>query len=293
MTDEQRLPRRLDDELDRIAEEVGIFEETTPEELTYELGSRFGARLRDLLPLEQPVYDDLAKSALESFAELFPADPDPDTVAFQAFQFAPAVAVFLTGRGLSTPEIALVAGVDPAQLYRIQRRGLSLIYKPADPKVRTGVHREYSGVDHRKSRLTVDYQGLLTKQWPEPLAPIQPFLLGIIDGGKSCLSDPWVRNEVESGFKAAIGKALTDPILGEIFDGIVRAALRITQGLRDSHLLLTQAEISRAQAFQDVVVDVTGHKDELLDTLRKAGREIAKGGTPLMLAPPKTSSPLA
>jgi hypothetical protein len=283
MTDQDELLEKLDEELDRIAEEVGLSEDTAPEDLTYELGFRIGSRLKKLLPVDQGVYDAIATSALESFAEVFPAEDDPDTSSFQACLFAPAAAVFLTGRGLSTSEIALVAGVNPAQLYRIQRKELSLIYKPADPKVRTGVHREYSGVDHRKTRLTVDYDGLLTKPWPEPLAPVQPFLLGVIDGAKSCLNDPWVRGQVESGFKAALAKALANPILGEIFDGCLRAAHRIVQGLRNNRLLLTGAEWDRANAFETLLVELAGHKGDFLSTLGGASVR-SRGETPALPA---------
>ncbi len=175
----------------------------------------------------------------------------------------------------------------PAQLYRIQRKGLSLIYKPADPKVRTGVHREYSGVDHRKSRLTVDYDGILTKPWPEPLAPVQPFLLGVIDGGKSCLNDPWVRGQVESGFRVAVAKALADPILGDIFEGCLRATHRIVQGLRNNRLLLTGAEWDRANAFESVLVELAGHKGEFLSTLKGASEQIRRETLALPVGPPE------
>lgn len=287
MTDRAWVEDWIDGELDRIAAKLGLSEDTPPEELTRELGFRLGSSLRDLLPVRQEVYDYLAESALENFAEIFPLEPDEDTRAFQAILVAPMVSVALTGRGLSVPELAAVAGLNPPQLYRVMRKGLSLLYKPADPKPRTGIHRDLSGVDYRKARLTVDYDNLLTKEWPDPVGDVQPFLIGILDGAKSCLEDPWARAQVEAGFKAAIAKALRDSILGDIFDGSVQAAQRVIQGLSDNGLLLTQAERNRAHAAGLVLVELSAHKGELLDTLKAAAAEIEaspSGGARLELA---------
>jgi len=224
--------------------------------------------------VRQEVYDYLAESALANFAEIFPLDPDEDTHAFQAILFAPMVSVGLTGRGLSVPELAAVAGLNPPQLYRVMRKGLRLIYKPADPKPQTGIHRDLSGVDNRKARLTVDYDNLLTKEWPDPIGDLQPFLLGILDGARSCLQDPWVRAQVETGFKTAVAKILRNPTLGDILDGSVQAAQRVIQGLSDNGLLLTRAERDRAHAAGLMLADLSAHKGELLDTLKAAAAEI-------------------
>jgi hypothetical protein len=252
------------------------------------LGFRFGAKLKDALPASQEVYDYLAESAIENFADIFPLDPDEDTRAFQAMLIAPMVSVALTGRGLSIPELASIAGLNPAQLYRVMRKGLNLLYKRADPKTRTGVHRDQSGVDYRKARLTVDYDNLMTKEWPEPMGDIQPFLLGLIEGGKSCLEDPWVKAQVEAGFKAAVAKVLRDPILGDIFDGSILAGQRVIQALSDTGLLLTQAERDRAHGAGLVLAELAAHKGELLDTLKTAAAEI--GATPSDAAPPAVAN---
>ena len=248
MTYRARIEEQIDERLDRIAAELGVSENTPPEQLTRDLGFRFGAKLREVLPVSQELYDYLAESALENFAEVFPLDPDEDTRAFQAILLAPMVSVALTGRGLSVPELAALAGLNAPQLYRVMRKGLSLLFKPADPKPRTGVHREQSGVDHRKARLTVDYDNLLTREWPDPIGDFQPFLLGIIDGARSCLEDPWVRAQVEAGFKSAVARTLRHPTLGDVLDGSVQGAQRVIQGLSDNGLLLTQAERDRALA---------------------------------------------
>ena len=277
MTDQNWFDEWIDEKLSGIAAEVGLSEDTPPDELTRELGFRFGSKLKDLLPVDQEIYDHLAVTALENFAELFPVDADDDTRAFQAILFAPMVSVGLTGRGLSVPELAQVAGLTPAQLYRVLRNGLNFLYKPADPKPRTGVHRDQSGVDNRKARLTVDYDDLLTRDWPEPLGDIQPFILGILDGAKSCLEDPWVRAQVEAGFKAAIAMALRDPIMGDIFDGSVQAVQRVIHGLTDSGLLLTQNERERAHTAGLVLAELSAHRGEVLNALKTAAAEIEAG----------------
>jgi hypothetical protein len=274
MTDRARIEEQIDERLDRIAAELGVSENTPPEQLTRDLGFRFGAKLREVLPVSQELYDYLAESALENFAEVFPLDPDEDTRAFQAILLAPMVSVALTGRGLSVPELAALAGLNAPQLYRVMRKGLSLLFKPADPKPRTGVHREQSGVDHRKARLTVDYDNLLTREWPDPIGDFQPFLLGIIDGARSCLEDPWVRAQVEAGFKSAVARTLRHPTLGDVLDGSVQGAQRVIQGLSDNGLLLTQAEGDRALAAGLVLAELRGHKGELLDTLKAAAAKI-------------------
>lgn len=274
MTDRAWIEEWIDEQLDRIAAESGLAENTPPEQLTRDLGFRFGARLREVLPVTQEVYDYLAESALESFAEIFPIDPDEETRAFHAILFAPMVSVALTGRGLSVPELAAVAGLNAPQLYRVMRKGLSLLYKPADPKPRTGIHRELSGVDYRKARLTVDFDSLLTKEWSEPIGELQPFLLGILDGARSCLEDSWVRAQVETGLKGAVAKTLRDPALGDVFDGSVQAAQRVIQGLADEGLLLTQAERDRARAAGLALAELSAHKGDLLDTLKAAAAEI-------------------
>jgi hypothetical protein len=274
MTDRAWVEAWIDEQLDRIAADLGLSENTPPENLTRDLGFRFGAKLREVLPANQEVYDYLAESAIENFANVFPLDPDEDTRAFQAILFAPMVSVALTGRGLSVPELAAAAGLNPPQLYRVMRKGLNLLYKPADPKARTGIHREQSGVDYRKARLTVDYDNLLTKEWPEPIGDIQPFLLGLIEGGRSCLEDPWVRAQVEAGFKVAVAKTLRDPILGDIFDGSILAGQRVIQALSDNGLLLTHAERDRAYRAGLVLAELANHKGELLDTLKTASTQI-------------------
>lgn len=274
MTDEGWFDEWIDERLGRIASAIGLSEDTPPQDLTRELGYRFGAKLRELLPLDQEVYDYLALSALQNLAEVFPPDPDEDIQTFQAILFGPMVSVALTGRGLSVPELASMAGLNPAQLYRVLRKGMNLFYKPADPKPRTGIHRDQSGIDHRKARMTVDYDNMLTKEWPAPLGDIQPFLLGIVEGAKSCLEDTWVRIQVECGFKAAMAKALRDPILGDIFDGGVQAAQRVIQSMADNGLLLSQVERGRAHAAGLLLVELSGHKGELLDALSSAATEI-------------------
>ena len=241
---------RIEEQIDETARpnrgRIGGLREYSPEQLTRDLGFRFGAKLREVLPVSRELYDYLAESALENFAEVFPLDPDEDTRAFQAILLAPMVSVALTGRGLWSRSWLRWPDSTHPGLYRVMRKGLSLLFKPADPKPRTGVHREQSGVDHRKARLTVDYDNLLTREWPDPIGDFQPFLLGIIDGARSCLEDPWVRAQVEAGFKSAVARTLRHPTLGDVLDGSVQGAQRVIQGLSDNGLLLTQAERDRA-----------------------------------------------
>ncbi len=139
MADEEWFDEWIDEQLARMASEIGLSEDTMPELLTRELGFRFGSKLKDLLPVGQDVCDHVLRSALGNLSEVFPISTDADTRAFQAVLFAPMVSVALTGSGLSVPELAEVAGLSPSQLYRVMRKGLGLFYKPADPEPRTGI----------------------------------------------------------------------------------------------------------------------------------------------------------
>ena len=142
------------------------------------MGFQLGSRLKDLLPVDQAVVDEIAREMLAEMAALFPLEPNAEIIEFQTYFLAPLVSVLLTGRGLTLAEMAALASVPSQHTYRLYREGISIIFAPKKPTFRTGVNRRFSGRDDRKTYLTLDYQGFATKPWPGPLSEFQPFLQG-------------------------------------------------------------------------------------------------------------------
>ncbi len=106
MTEEGPSTTALDEKADRIFEEIGLDPDGPPEQLTYEAGRKFGERFGEFLPLDQDIINEILLDALEEFAAIFPRDPDPETIEFQAYLLGPLVTLFLAGRGLTIPEMA-------------------------------------------------------------------------------------------------------------------------------------------------------------------------------------------
>jgi len=280
MTEEGRSSTALDKKSDRIFEEIGLDPDGPPEQLTYESGRKFGERFGEFLPLNQDIIDELLHDALEEFAAIFPKDPDPGTIEFQAYMLGPLVALFVAGRGLTIPEMATLAGVTRQHAYRLNRKVLSIIYEERAPPVKVGVNRRFSGRDDRETHHVLDPQGLTKRAWPAPADPVQPFLLGMMDGLRACLERPEIRAELEPRFKIALSDLLQDPSLGELMDGLVLALDRIAQGLRDTApgrpgpILSMKSEREKALAFQQMLVEMSRQRPAILAELAKAGRSL-------------------
>jgi hypothetical protein len=284
MTDSNRALAKLDAKADRIIGELGLDPGGPPEQLTFETGFQLGSRFKELLPIDQEVVDDLVGGALGEMAALFPSDPNPELIEFQSYFLGPLVSVFLTGRGLTVSEMATLAAVPSRHTYRLNRKGLSIIFAPKDPTFRTGVNRRFSGRDDRKTYLTLDYQGFATKPWPKPLSEVRPFLRGLLAGLKSWLDDQAIRAILEPSLNIALSKLLSDPELGNLFDGLVMALQRIAQGLREKVLTMV-AEKDRVLRFEKMLVELTGQRERFLSALAEAGNRLSNPGPAALSAP--------
>lgn len=284
MTDPEKALAKLEEKADRIAEDLGLDPDGPPEQLTYEAGFQLGSRLKELLPVDQAVIDGLVREALSEMAALLPPEPDAEIIEFQTYFLGPLVSGFLTGRGLTIAEMATLAAVPIQHTYRLNRKGLSIIFASKEPTFRTGVNRRFSGRDDRKTYLTLDYQGFATKPWPEPLSEVQPFLQGLLAGMKSWLDDPSVRAMLEPSLKLALSKLLSDPELGNIFDGLLLALQRIAQGLREEVVTMV-AEKEKVFHFETMLVQLAGQRELVLSTLAEAGDRLRNPGQASLAAP--------
>ncbi len=292
MTEEGPSSTALDEKADRIFEEIGLDPDGPPEHLTYEAGRKFGERFGEFLPLDQDIIDEILREALEEFAGIFPKDPDPETIEFRAYLLGPLVALFLTGRGLTTPEMAKLAGVTRQHAYRLNRKGLSIIYEERSPPVKVGVNRRFSGRDERETHHVLNLKGVTKKPWPAPADAVQPFLLGMMDGLQVCLERPEIRAELEPRFKRAFSNLLQDPSLGELMDGVVLALDRIAQGLRDTipgqpgPILRMKSEREKVLAFQAMLAELSRQRPAVLAELAKAGRALRRKNPTKLLSLP-------
>lgn len=292
MTEEGPSTTALDEKADRIFEEIGLDPDGPPEQLTYEAGRKFGERFGEFLPLDQDIINEILLDALEEFAAIFPRDPDPETIEFQAYLLGPLVTLFLAGRGLTIPEMATLAGVTRQHAYRLNRKGLSIIYEQRAPPVKVGVNRRFSGRDDRETHHVLNPQGLTKKPWPAPADAVQPFLLGMMDGLRACLERPEIRAELEPRFKSAMSDLLQDPSLGELVDGLVLALDRISQGLRDTApgqagpILSMKSEREKALAFQRTLAEMSRQRPAILAELAKAGRALKSKSPKKLLSLP-------
>jgi hypothetical protein len=276
MTEAGPLSTALDEKADRILEEIGLDPDGPPEQLTYEAGRRFGERFGEFLPLDQDIIDEILRDAVEEFAAIFPKDPDTETIEFQAYLLGPLAALFLTGRGLTTPEMATLAGVSRQHAYRLNRNGLSIIYEERAPPVEVGVNRRFSGRDDRGTQYVLNLRGFTKKPWPAPADAVRPFLLGMMDGLQARLERAEVRAQLEPAFRRALADLLTDPSLGDLMDGLILGLDRVAQGLRDQ-VFLMKLEKKRATDFQQMLMELASQRGLVLDTLAKAGKELQTG----------------
>ena len=277
MTDTDAALAALDKKTNRLLEEVGITPDGPPDQLTYETGLELGKRFASLLPVEQSVFDAVAFEILDSFADLFPEDPDPETLEFQAYFLGPFLSKLISGRGLTIPQLAIVAGVSAEHVYRLHRNGLTILYKHENAVAVTGVNRRYSGLDGRESHLVIDHEGFVTKPWPEPAGVFQPFIVGLITGVRSWLDDPHLRGQLEAGIRGAITKVMVDPVIGDLFDGVTEAGERVATALRDS-VLVMKSEKGRATDFVAALAGLRTHRHQFLDAMAEATRQIRREG---------------
>jgi hypothetical protein len=273
----------LDKKADQVLEEIGLDPDASPEEFTFESGCNFGQRFAELLAQDQTAIDELFREVLKEFEGIFPGDPLPQTIEFQAYLLGPLVSLLLTGRGLTIPEMATLAGVTREHAYRLNRNGLAIIFKQQAPPVRPGVNRRFSGRDDRATYHLLNTQGLAEKPWPAPVEEVRPFLLGVMKGLQESLERPKVRSELEPRFKQALSNLLRDPSLGDLMDGVVLALDRIAQGLRDTPpgrpgpILRMKAEREKAIEFQAMLAEISRQRPAILAELSKVGSELGGG----------------
>jgi hypothetical protein len=280
MTEEGQTTTALDRKADRILEEIGLDPEGPPSQYTNAAGLEFGRRFGEMLPTDQRVFNELVREVLTEFAAVFPLDPDAETLEFQAYMLGPIVSGFLAGRGMTLPELAVLANVSSQRAYRLNRKALTLIYAEKEPPTRTGVNRRYSGRDERETHHVVDPHGFAKRAWPAPIDSVQPFVLGAMTGLQECLGRAEIRAELEPRFKRALAKLLRDPGLGDLMDGVLLALDRIAQGLRDTApgqpgpILKMKAEREKSVQFQAMLAELSRQRPLVLAELARAGRKL-------------------
>jgi hypothetical protein len=270
MTEMGQATTTLDEKADRILEDLGLDPEGGPEQFTFEVGHEFGFRFAEALTVEAELFEEFLREMLLEFASLFPRDPDSDVIELQAYLLGPLVSLFLTGRGLTIPEMATLAGVNRQHAYRVNRMGLSMIYAEQAPPVKSGVNRRFSGRDDRETHHIVDVRGFVKKPWPEPLDSIQPFLLGTIAGMKVFLERPVVKAQLEPALMRAFANLLADPGLGDLMDGVVSGLDRVAQGLRDQ-VFVMKAEKEKAIEFQTMLAEIRVRRAGIVRVLAYTG----------------------
>lgn len=286
MWDETASTSAIDERVDHILSGLGLKPDGPAEQFTYFAGRAFGERFGELLPIDQALLDSMVREALEEFESIFPTNPDAETLEFQAYLLGPLVSLFLAGRGLTIPEIAILAGVTRAHAYRLNRVGLSIIYAEKESTPHVGVNRRYSGRDDRESHRVIDLDRLGLKPWPEPIEPIRPFLLGMMDGLKAALARPEVRDQIEPKMLAAFGNLLSDSAVGDVIDGMILALDRIAQGLRDTApgqsgpILRMQSDREKAVAFQGMLAELKARRDGIVRVLAYTGSCMEIGRQP-------------
>jgi len=280
MNDMDESTTVLDKKADQVLDEIGLDPDAAPEEFTYDSGCKFGQRFAYLLAQDQTAIEELFREVLKEFEGIFPGDPLPETIEFQAYLLGPLVSLLLTGRGLTIPEMATLAGVTREHAYRMNRNGLAIIFKEQAPPVRPGVNRRFSGRDDRATYHLLDTQGLSEKPWPAPAEEFRPFVLGVMKGHQESLEQPKVRAQLEPRFKQALSNLLRDLSLGDLMDGVVLALDRIAQGLRDTPpgrpgpILRMKAEREKAVEFQAMLAEISRQRPAILAELSKVGSDL-------------------
>ena len=89
---------------------------------------------------------------------------------------------------------------------------------------------------------------------------------------------------LEPSLKLALSKLLSDPELGDIFDGLVLALQRIAQGLREEVVTMV-AEKEKIFQFETMLVKLAGQRELFLSTLAEAGSQSRDPGRAALAAP--------
>jgi hypothetical protein len=284
MTDMEQPETVLDKKADQIFQEIGLDPDGAADQFTYESGCKFGNRFAELIANDQTVMEEIMREVLSELEGIFPTDPSPETLEFQAYLVGPLLTVFLTGRGLTIPEMAILAGVTKKHAYRLNRRGLSILYKDRTPPVRVGVNRRFSGRDDRATYHVLDTEGIVQKPWPASAETVRPFVQGMMETLQQFLAGPEVRGKLERRFRQALSNLLQDPSLGDLMDGVVLALDRIAQGLRDTApgqlcpILRMKGEREKVLEFQALLVELSRQRPAILAELAKTGRAIKTKG---------------
>jgi hypothetical protein len=276
MSDRTNLAR-LEAEAERVFAESGLDPDGPMDQFTFNSGRILGERLVELWPDDPNVRDaivrQIVREALNEFAATFPKSPDAEAEEFQTYFIGPLVSKFITGRGLTVPQLSMLAGVTPEHIYRLKRAGLAILFEETEPPTRSGVNRRFSGLDRRQRHFELDLKGLPSialKEWPEPAATFKPFVLGVLDGFRGWLENPKCRAQIEESLRRSLPQFFADPTLGDIFDGLLYGAQRVTQRLRDE-VLVMKVEKDKAQSLLDLLVELAGHRAEVLATFAQAG----------------------
>jgi len=274
----------FDSMADQILREMGVDPEGPIAQFSDAAGIEFGQRFVEFLSADQNAVDGIAREWLAAFSSIFPVKPNTETIELQAFILGPFVSSFLAGRGLTIPEMAVLANVSIQRAYRLNRKALTIIYTEKEPPVRNGVNRRFSGRDGRETHHVVDPGGLGERPWPAPADSIQPFMLGVMRGLQNRLEGPQVRRKLEPRFRRALSNLLQDPSLGDLMDGVVLALVRIAQGLRDTApgqsgpILQMKAEREKSLAFQAMLVELSRQRPAILAELAKVGQSLRSKG---------------
>jgi hypothetical protein len=273
MDDKEAELTEFDRQADHILSEMGLDPDGPRTDLTYDDGAELATRLLRAV-LDQPALANaLARDILQVYREMFPPAPDTDAVESQAYFWGPLVAKWLTGRGLTVPQIAQIGGVTSEHVYRLMRGGLRIIFVEADPPARTGVNRRYSGVDGRATYLVPDPTNLTDREWPGEGEEIRPFIQGLMSGLKSWLGNPAHKEKFEPAFMRAFASTLTDPTVGEVFDGAVVAIRRIAVDLRDK-VFTMKAEKEGATKLAWALKEIANHRELALDVFSKTAADL-------------------
>lgn len=267
---------KLDVQIDRVMEEMGLCPDTPPTSLTLSVGFEFATRLFSSILVTPTLVESIAHDVLDIYREMFPPSPDPDTREAQTYFWAPWVAMWLTGRGLTIPQIARLASVDSDHVYRRMRKGLRILFVESEPPARTGVNRRYSRIDGRETYLVPDPKGLTERPWPADVEEYRPFIEGVLAGVQAWLSDPENKARLEPTFMEVFASVLTDPYLREVFDGAVEATQRISLDLRDQILSMV-VERDRATNLARTMAELANHKELVFETLTQAAGRLTSG----------------
>ena len=143
MTDEDLL-EELAERAERIFEEMGFDPDGPLDQFNYESGREFGQRLVGLWPADPRLRDrtlrQVGREVLNELQSTFPSAFNPEIVELQAYFLGPLISKFLSGHGLTVPQLARLAGVTPEHVYRLKRAGLSILFEEEEPTIRSGVN---------------------------------------------------------------------------------------------------------------------------------------------------------